>query len=130
MPILQAELIRIGGGDHRRFPGFGAGGPGIDAQALRGFGHGQVFTRLGTGVEGGDEAAYGRFITTLNARAETGEDLSVAEAAQSLRIDPWTASAEAWEAPVIAAADADQLSLQDWHRNALHGTTILAPCPP
>ncbi|MCQ8277312.1 FAD-dependent oxidoreductase [Acetobacteraceae bacterium KSS8] len=32
---------------------------------------------------------------------------------------PWLANLEMWEATIIAAADADLLSLQDWHRNRL-----------
>jgi monoamine oxidase len=33
--------------------------------------------------------------------------------------DRWLANLEAWEGAIIAAADADTLSLKDWHRNAL-----------
>lgn len=33
--------------------------------------------------------------------------------------NPWLGNLDAWEGAIIAAADADSLSLQDWHRNGL-----------
>jgi monoamine oxidase len=54
-------------------------------------------------------------------------DMSLAEAAASVASDPWTATIEAWEASVIAAADADNLSLRDWYANALEGANFVAP---
>jgi monoamine oxidase len=39
--------------------------------------------------------------------------------------DPWAASFEAWEGPVIAAAPAEQLSVRDWAANRLDGRNLL-----
>ena len=43
----------------------------------------------------------------------------LADVARSLPDDPWAATVEAWEGPVICAADADEFSARDWRRNAL-----------
>ncbi len=53
--------------------------------------------------------------------ALAGPDCSLAEAAAPLLGLPWLPSVVNWEAPVIAAADAKALSLQDWHVNRLDG---------
>lgn len=55
-----------------------------------------------------------------------GADISLAEATRERRGKPWAASVEAWEGAIIAAADADVLSLQDWHRNRLGGRNLRA----
>ncbi len=56
-----------------------------------------------------------------------GPDVSLAQAADPLAQDPWTATVEAWEGAIIAAGDADELSLRDWHANALEGENYVAP---
>ncbi len=56
-----------------------------------------------------------------------GADTSLARAAQAVADDPWTATIEAWEGAIIAAGDADELSLHDWHANALEGENFVAP---
>lgn len=56
-----------------------------------------------------------------------GPDLSLADAAESVAHDPWTPTIEAWEGAIIAAADADLLSLRDWAANALQGDNCVAP---
>jgi monoamine oxidase len=55
------------------------------------------------------------------------EDCSLAEAAAAVTDDPWTATIETWEGAIIAAADADRLSLHDWHANELEGENYVAP---
>jgi monoamine oxidase len=55
-----------------------------------------------------------------------GADRSLAEAGDALASDPWTATIESWEGAIIAAADADLLSLRDWHANALEGENFIA----
>jgi monoamine oxidase len=55
-----------------------------------------------------------------------GPDQSLAAAAAPVADDPWTATIESWEGAIIAAADADVLSLRDWHRNALEGENFIA----
>ncbi|MCQ8240229.1 flavin monoamine oxidase family protein [Rhizosaccharibacter radicis] len=65
--------------------------------------------------------------------AERGRDISLRDATAALPDLPWLANVEGWNGPVIAAADAESLSLLDWHRNLLpendlrpaHGTGAL-----
>lgn len=52
-------------------------------------------------------------------------DLPLAKVAQRLPDDPWAATVEAWEGSIIAAADADEFSLRDWHDNLLNGGNLL-----
>ena len=59
--------------------------------------------------------------------ALAGPDCSLAAAGDPLADDPWTATIESWEGAIIAAADADLLSLRDWHVNALDGENFVAP---
>ena len=54
-----------------------------------------------------------------------GPDMALAEAAGSPGF--WTASIENWEGAIIAAADADQLGLHDWHRNQLDDNDLSPP---
>ncbi len=56
-----------------------------------------------------------------------GPDVSLAQAGDPVAGDPWTATIESWEGAIIAAADADVLSLRDWHVNALDGENFIAP---
>ncbi len=60
------------------------------------------------------------------ARLPPGGDASLASAADSLGDDPWRATLQTWEGVVIAAADADMLSVRDWQRNALAGANLRA----
>ena len=41
-----------------------------------------------------------------------------------MRDDPWAATVAGWEGAIIAAADADTLSLRDWHLNRLDGPNL------
>ncbi len=76
------------------------------------------------------DAAYGaaraRWDATVSAQTG-GADMSVAQAGCSLAGDPWLATIEAWEAEVIGAAPAADLSLADWHALQLSGENFVAP---
>jgi monoamine oxidase len=50
--------------------------------------------------------------------------MSLAEALDPLAADPWLASIEMFEATLIAAADARELSLRDWRVNELDGHNL------
>lgn len=52
-------------------------------------------------------------------------DMPLAAVARSLPDHPWALTIEGWEGPVIATADAADLSLIDWHRNLLEGANLL-----
>jgi len=70
-------------------------------------------------------AAWPRFHAAADALLEDREDARLCEVARQLPDDPWALSVEAWEGPVIAAADADALSLRDWRANVLTGSDLL-----
>ncbi|MBS0562878.1 MAG: FAD-dependent oxidoreductase, partial [Proteobacteria bacterium] len=70
-------------------------------------------------------AAWPRFHAAAEALLEDREDARLCEVARHLPDDPWALSVEAWEGPVIAAADADALSLRDWRDNVLTGSDLL-----
>jgi monoamine oxidase len=70
------------------------------------------------------DAAEARISAFLAARADAGPDISLAEAAAPLAGDPWLHTMLTWEGAIIAAADADLLSLRDWHANALLGRNL------
>lgn len=76
-----------------------------------------------------ERAAYGAAwdgldAATAPARAPGRPDTSLARALDPVRDDPWTPTVEGWEGPIIAAADSDALSVQDWWRNQLHGANL------
>ena len=76
------------------------------------------------------QAAYVRTWDRLDAvvaPALEGPDVSLAEAAASLAGDPWAPTILTWEGAIIAAADADELSVRDWRRNALEPPNLVAP---
>ena len=56
--------------------------------------------------------------------ALAGPDTSLAAAMAPMAADPWAVTIALWEGAIIAAADADALSLRDWHRNALDGANL------
>jgi monoamine oxidase len=72
------------------------------------------------------EAAEERWRKTVTAKL-SGPDCSLAEAGAPVAGDPWTPTIENWEGAIIAAADADVLSLRDWHANQLDGENYVAP---
>ncbi len=86
-----------------------------------------IGSRLATDAELADyEAAWSRFECAAAAllRPEM-PDVPLSAVARSLPDDPWAATIEAWEGPVIDAADADRLSLADWHANVLNGSNLV-----
>ncbi|MGI3776880.1 MAG: flavin monoamine oxidase family protein [Janthinobacterium lividum] len=74
----------------------------------------------------GAEARWSAAVLERLARLDPGADTTLADAGGALGDDPWRATLEAWEGAVIAAADADVLSVRDWHRNALGGANLRA----
>ena len=61
------------------------------------------------------------------APALAGPDVSLAQALAPLRGNPSAGLIANWEGAIIAAADADELSLQDWHRNLLEAPNLVPP---
>ena len=52
-------------------------------------------------------------------------DRSLADAMAPMQDDPWAATVAGWEGAIIAAADADRLSVQDWRQNRLDGPNLI-----
>ncbi len=73
------------------------------------------------------EAAEQAWEKAVTGRLGSGPDCSLAEAAAPIAGEPWTATIESWEGAIIAAADATDLSLADWHANALDGENYVSP---
>ncbi|MBV8095403.1 MAG: FAD-dependent oxidoreductase [Acetobacteraceae bacterium] len=76
-----------------------------------------------------EEAAYRQSTARYNeiAAALTRPglpDVPLAEVAGHMVGDPWAATIEMWEGPIIAAAPANAFSLQDWQRNSLAGGNL------
>ena len=65
--------------------------------------------------------AWGRFERQADALLAQGGDRPLSDVADAIGDDPWALTVETWEGPVIATADADRLSLRDWHANLLAG---------
>jgi monoamine oxidase len=72
------------------------------------------------------DGAWDRFETAADALLRDDADVSLAAVTHSLPHDPWAATVEAWEGPVICAVDAAQFSARDWRRNALGGSNLVA----
>lgn len=84
--------------------------------------------RLASDAECADyEATYAAVDEMASARAASGPDISLAAAMAPLAGRPWSASIATWEGAIIAAADADDLSLRDWHNNRLDGDNLALP---
>jgi monoamine oxidase len=85
-----------------------------------------VGDHLATGAE---LAAFGDAWPAYEAAADAilaaRGDVSLAEVTRRLPNDPWAATIEAWEGPVICAVDADKFSARDWRRNGLGGSNLL-----
>lgn len=100
----------------------------IDTDAAR---HWRSFIdgRPATAAELRDQqATEARFHDRMEQRlAADGTDESLADAARPLAGDPWLPSILAWEGAIIEAADADRLSLRDWHTNLLRGANLSVP---
>ncbi len=76
--------------------------------------------------QAGYEAAWDS-VDAVVAPALRGPDTTLRAALRPLRDDPWEPLVALWEGAIIAAADADRLGLQDWHRNRLHGSNAVPP---
>ncbi len=72
------------------------------------------------------DGAWNRFETAADALLRDGADVALADVTHSLPNDPWAATVEAWEGPVICAVDAAKFSARDWRRNALGGSNLVA----
>ena len=77
-----------------------------------------------------EETALDRTWEGLDARAEpllAPDRPDVPLAAALDPNDPWSATVGAWEGAIIAAADAERLSLRDWRLNSLEGKNLRVP---
>ena len=84
-----------------------------------------VGSRTATQAESADyDAAHHRFEQEADRLLENG-DVALSAVARSLTADAWAPTIEAWEGPVICAADADEFSLRDWKTNALSGSNLV-----
>ena len=67
----------------------------------------------------------------LGAELAKGPDRPLTAVADGMMQDPamrrWVPTIEAWEGPVIDAADPEQVSLQDWAANTLSGGNLVFP---
>jgi monoamine oxidase len=69
--------------------------------------------------------AWPRYEAVAEAILAAEGDGALAEVTRRLPNDPWAATIEAWEGPVICAVDADRFSVLDWRRNALGGSNLV-----
>ncbi|MDR3533928.1 MAG: NAD(P)/FAD-dependent oxidoreductase [Rhodopila sp.] len=70
-------------------------------------------------------SAWPRYEAAAEAVIAAEGDVSLAEVTRRLSDDPWAATVEAWEGPVICAADAENFSALDWRRNVLGGINLV-----
>jgi monoamine oxidase len=85
-----------------------------------------IGNRLATAEElAAYEAAWPRFEAMTDRILAAEGDVPLAEITNRLPDDPWARTIEAWEGPVICAADADRLSARDWRSNALNGGNLV-----
>lgn len=84
-----------------------------------------VGTRSATaGEQAAYDAAWDRLDEVVVPALAADGDCSLAEAMALMSGDPWAATVAGWEGAIIAAADADALSLRDWRRNRLDGSNL------
>jgi monoamine oxidase len=69
--------------------------------------------------------AWPTYESTAQTILSTEGDAPLSEIANRLPNDPYAPTIEAWEGPVICAADANQFSALDWQRNALGGSNLV-----
>ncbi len=85
-----------------------------------------VGSRLATPDEARSyDTAWARFEAAADALLSAHADVTLADVTLSLPADPWAATVEAWEGPVICVADAARFSARDWRRNALGGSNLV-----
>lgn len=101
-------------------------GPGdglVDSDALRS----ERLSIAGRPATAAEQAAYEACWSAVEGLAPDGADTSLAELMAPLAENPWAPTVARWEGAVIAAADADVLSAQDWRRNLLPPPNLVAP---
>jgi monoamine oxidase len=82
--------------------------------------------RLATPAELADyAAAWPRYEAAADGLLAKYADVPLSHVASALPDDPWAATIEAWEGPVICTVDADSFSALDWRRNALGGSNLV-----
>jgi monoamine oxidase len=85
-----------------------------------------VGDRLATDAELAAYAnAWPRYEAAADAILAAEGDVPLAEVTRRLPDDPWAATIEAWEGPVICTVDAGKFSALDWRRNGLGGSNLL-----
>jgi len=95
----------------------------VDSDALR-TERLSIAGRPATAVE---QAAYEACWAAVEGLVPGEADTSLAELMAPLAGNPWAPTIARWEGAIIAAADADVLSAQDWHRNLLPPPNLVAP---
>ena len=86
-----------------------------------------VGRRLATAAElASYDGALSRYEAATDALLATHADVPLAAVTRTLAGDPWAATVEAWEGPVICVADGDRFSARDWRNNALGGSNLVA----
>ena len=71
------------------------------------------------------DSTWSRFATAAKSLTGQGQDVPLSAVTSALPDDPWAATIESWEGPVICATDADRFSTRDWLRNALGGSNLV-----
>jgi monoamine oxidase len=85
-----------------------------------------IGTRLASEAEMSAYADAGpRYDAAADAILAAEDDVPLAEVRRRMPDDPWAATIEAWEGPVICAVDAERFSARDWRRNALAGSNLV-----
>ncbi len=85
-----------------------------------------VGDRLATAAELADyDGAAGRYAAAADMLLAQHDDVPLSAIARALPDDPWAATMEAWEGPVICVVDADRFSARDWRDNALGGSNLV-----
>ncbi len=85
-----------------------------------------VGDRLATAAElASYDGAWSRFGEAADTLLAVHDDVSLRDVTRSLPDDPWAATIEAWEGPVICVADGDRFSARDWRTNALGGSNLV-----
>ena len=99
----------------------------VDSDALRS----ERLSIAGQPATAAEQAAYEACWAAVEGLAPSEADTSLAELmaplADNPQIAPWAPTIARWEGAIIAAADADVLSAQDWRRNLLPPPNLVAP---
>jgi monoamine oxidase len=70
-------------------------------------------------------AEWDRYEAKAGAILSEVDDAPLAAVARALPDDLWAVTVETWEGPIICCADADEMSLRDWHSNVLSGSNLV-----